>query len=134
ALVGWRLARLTKPAQMQSTGGAAGDSTFKARGRPLCSLRRDAAVDDKARAGHKGGIVRGEKDDAFGDIGGRSHAPDRSALDDLPPSHLDIVGAEIARPSDEHLVAHIGVDRPGMDRIDPDAVSLAGKFERGGLG
>src|SRR4029079_131222 len=48
--------------------------------------------------------------------------------------HLNIVGAEIARPSDEHLVAHIGVDRAGMYRVDADAVALAGKFEGGGFG
>src|SRR5436309_13411367 len=73
-------------------------------------LRGDAAVDNEARAGHEGGIVRGKKDDAFGDVSRHSHTADRQALDNLPPSHLNIVGAEIARPSDEHLVAHIGVD------------------------
>jgi hypothetical protein len=33
------------------------------------SLRGDAAIDDEAGAGHEAGIVRGEKDDALGDIG-----------------------------------------------------------------
>jgi len=97
-------------------------------------LRGDAAVDHEPGAGHKGGIVRDEKDNALGDIGGHPHAADRQALDDLPPCHLNIVGAEIARPSNEHLVAHISVDRAGMYRVDADAVSLAGKFERGGFG
>src|SRR5712664_3546695 len=36
------------------------------------SLRGDAAVDDEACAGHEAGIVRGEKDDALGDVGHRS--------------------------------------------------------------
>src|SRR6266436_10221947 len=31
-------------------------------------LRRDAAVDDEACAGHEAGIVGGEKDDALGDV------------------------------------------------------------------
>ena len=61
---------------------------------------------------------------------GGAHAADRQPLDDLPPRHLDVVGAEIARPGDQHLVAHIGVDRAGMHRVDPDAVALAGEFER----
>src|ERR1700730_12833097 len=41
------------------------------------SLRRDPAIDDETGAGHKAGIVRGEKDDALGDVGHRSHAADR---------------------------------------------------------
>ena len=40
-------------------------------------LRGDAAVDDEAGAGHKGSVVRGDKDDALGDVGHRSHAADR---------------------------------------------------------
>jgi hypothetical protein len=32
-------------------------------------LRCDAAVDDETGAGHEAGVVRGEKDDALGDIG-----------------------------------------------------------------
>jgi hypothetical protein len=40
-------------------------------------LRGDAAVDYEAGAGHEAGIVRGEKDDAFGDVGHRPQAADR---------------------------------------------------------
>ena len=40
-------------------------------------LRGDAAVDDEACAGHEAGVVGGEKDDALGDVGHRSHAADR---------------------------------------------------------
>ena len=40
-------------------------------------LRRNPAVDDEACAGHEAGVVRGEKDDALGDVGHRSHAADR---------------------------------------------------------
>ena len=43
-------------------------------------------------------------------------------------------GAEIARPGDEDLIAHVGVDRAGMHRIDPDAIALSGEFERRGFG
>jgi hypothetical protein len=39
----------------------------------------DAAVDDEAGAGHEGGIVRREKDDALGNVGHRPHAADRDA-------------------------------------------------------
>ena len=98
------------------------------------SLGGDAAVDDEPRAGHEGGVVGGEEHDPLGDVARRTHAADRQALDDLTTRRLDVVGAEIARPRDQHLIAHIGVDCPGMHRVDPNAVSLAGKFERGRLG
>src|SRR5437879_8148834 len=45
-------------------------------GSRLGSLRGDAAVDDEACAGHEAGVVGGEKDDALGDVGHRSHAAD----------------------------------------------------------
>src|SRR6202030_191869 len=66
-------------------------------------LRGDAAVDDEPRAGHEGRVVRGEEHDALGDIVGCAHAADRQTLDDLATRRLDVVGAEIARPRDEHL-------------------------------
>src|SRR5580704_16832264 len=77
-------------------------------------LRGDAAVDDEPRAGHEGRVVRGEEHDALGDIVGCAHAADRQSLDDLATRRLDVVGAEIARPRDQHLVAHIGVDCAGV--------------------
>ena len=74
-----------------------------------------------------------EKDDPFCDVGDRLHAADRQPVDHLRSRRRDVVGAEIARSGGEHLVAHIGVDRAGMHRVDPDAVALAGEFERRGL-
>jgi hypothetical protein len=38
-----------------------------------------AAIDDEAGACHEAGIVRGEDDDTFGDVGDRAHATDRDA-------------------------------------------------------
>ena len=67
-------------------------------------LRGDAAVDDEPRAGHEGRVVRGEEHDALGDIVGCAHTADRQTLDDLATRRLDVVGAEIARPRDQHLV------------------------------
>ena len=40
-------------------------------------LGRQPAVDHEAGAGHEGGIVGGEKDDAFGDVVGRAEPADR---------------------------------------------------------
>ena len=57
--------------------------------------------------------------------------PDRQPLDDLPARRLDVVGAEIARSRDQHLVSHIGAGHAGVHRVDPNAVPLAGEFERG---
>jgi hypothetical protein len=48
--------------------------------RPRASLRGGAAVDDEAGTGHEGGIIRGEKDDAFGDVGHGAEAADRQPL------------------------------------------------------
>jgi len=48
-----------------------------ARPRPRLSLRGDAAVDDEAGPGHEAGIVRGEKDDALGDVVGHAEPADR---------------------------------------------------------
>src|SRR5215475_5519574 len=46
-------------------------------GHHLGLLRGDAAIDDETGPGHKAGVVRGEKDDALGDVAHRSHAADR---------------------------------------------------------
>src|SRR5438128_2523087 len=77
-------------------------------GSRLGLLRGDAAVDDETGAGHKAGVVRGEKDDALGDVGHPAHAADRQPGQRLAARLLDVVGAEIARPHDEHLIAHFG--------------------------
>jgi hypothetical protein len=98
------------------------------------SLRGDAAVDDEAGTGHEAGIVRGEKDDALGDIGNRPHAADRDAFQRLLTGRFKVVCAQIARAYRKDLIAHIGVDRAGMNRVDADPVALAGEFERRRLG
>src|SRR5205085_1819640 len=94
------------------------------------SLRRDPAVDDEAGAGHEGGVVRSEKDDALSDVGDRAHAADRDACQRLLARRLEVVGAEIAGPHRQHLVAHVGLGRARVHRVDADAVALAGEFER----
>ncbi len=81
-------------------------------------LRGDAAVDDESGPGHEAGIVRGEKDDALGDVGHRPHAADRQAGQCLSARLVDVVGAEIACPHDEHLIAHLGLGRAEVDRVD----------------
>src|ERR1700737_807771 len=98
-------------------------------------LRGDAAVDDETGPGHKAGVVRGEKDDALGDVGHRSHAADRQPGQRLPAHLLDGVGIEIARPHDEHLIAHLGlgcagVDRVGRCQVDYTSRSLALRYHR----
>ncbi len=81
-------------------------------------LRGDAAVDDETGPGHEAGVVGGEKDDALGDVGHRSHAADRQAGQCLSARLVDVVGAEIACPHDQHLIAHLGLGRAGVDRVD----------------
>jgi hypothetical protein len=63
--------------------------------RPL--LRRRAAVDYEPGAGHKAGVVGGEKDDALGDVVGRAEPADRVPRHGLLAYCIDIVAAEIAR-------------------------------------
>jgi hypothetical protein len=58
---------------------------------PAPLLRGDAAVDDEAGAGHEAGIVRGEKDDALGDVGHRPHAADRDAAQRLLAGRFKVV-------------------------------------------
>src|ERR1700730_10189854 len=93
-------------------------------------LRGDAAVDDEAGPGHEAGIVRGEKDDALGDVGHRPHAADRQPGQRLAARLLDVVGAEIARPHDEHLIAHLGLGRARMDRVDANSIAFARELQR----
>jgi hypothetical protein len=66
----------------------------------------------------KAGIVRGEKDDALGDVGHRSHAANRQPRQRLLPCRVEVAGAEIARPHRQHLVAHVGLGRSGVNRVD----------------
>ncbi len=62
------------------------------------SLHGDAAVDDEAGAGHEGRVVRGEKDDALGDVGHCPHAADRQPRQGLLARLIEVVAAEIAGP------------------------------------
>jgi hypothetical protein len=80
--------------------------------RHLGLLRGQPAVDHEPGAGHEGGIVGGEKDDAFGDVVGRAEPPDRVAGQGKSTRRLDIVAAAIAGAADEGLVAHVGLDHP----------------------
>ena len=47
---------------------------------------------------------------------------------------LGVVAAVVAGARGKGLLAHVGLDHTGMDRIDPDPVSFAGEFERGRFG
>jgi hypothetical protein len=42
----------------------------------------------------------------------------------------DVIGAEVARTADKSLVARIGLDHSGMDRVYAHPITLAGEFER----
>src|ERR1700738_429503 len=66
-------------------------------------LRGDAAVDDETGAGHEAGIVRGEKDDALGDVGHRPDAADRQPSQRLAARLVDVVGAEVGRAPARHV-------------------------------
>src|SRR3984893_4655554 len=76
-------------------------------------LRGQPAIDDKPGPGHESGIVRGEKDDALGDVVGHAEPADRVPRQGEPARRLDIVGAEVAGAADKGLVAHIGLDHSG---------------------
>src|SRR6266851_10210572 len=78
---------------------------------------------------HEAGIVRGEKDDALGDVGHRPHAADRKPGQCLSARLVDVVGAEIACPHDEHLIAHLGLGRAGVDRVDANSIAFAREFK-----
>jgi hypothetical protein len=74
-------------------------SVFRNRRRALGGVtarRGDAAVDNKAGAGHEVGVVRGEKDDALGGVGHCLHAANRQPCQRLLPRGVEVVGAEIA--------------------------------------
>ena len=47
----------------------------------------------------------------------------------LPARLCDVVGAEIARPHDQDLVAHIRLGRAGMDRVDANSIALPRELE-----
>jgi hypothetical protein len=99
---------------------------------PGALLRGDAAVDHEAGTGHEAGIVRGKKDDALGDVGNRPHAADRDAVQRLLAGRFKVVCAEIAGAYRKDLIAHIGVDRPRMHRVDQCQVDYTPSVVAGG--
>ena len=71
-------------------------SDVTARPHSLCCR---PGVDHNPGAGHKAGIIRGEKDDALGDVIGRAEPADRVDRQGELTHRLDIVAAEVARLS-----------------------------------
>ena len=67
--------------------------------RHLGLLRRDPAVDDEAGAGHEAGVVRGEKDDALGDVGHRPHAADRDPGQRLLARRFEVIWCRGCEPA-----------------------------------
>ena len=76
-------------------------------------LRCRAAVNDETGAGHKPGIVGGEKDDALGDVVGDAEPANRVPRHDLLTHRINVVGAEIARAADKGLLDLSVWTRPG---------------------
>jgi hypothetical protein len=60
----------------------------------------------------------GEKDDALGDVLRHTEPADRVPRHGLLTHRIDIVAAEIARPADKGLLAHVGLDQTRVDRVD----------------
>ena len=103
-----------------------------ARRTPL--LRRIAAVDDEAGAGHETGIIRGQEYDAERDVVGGAEAADRvQALCNIAGC-FDIVGPGLCRAGGERLLAHVGVDDAGMNGVDANAITGAAEGNRRRLG
>jgi hypothetical protein len=59
----------------------------------------------------KAGIVGGDKDDALGDVVGHAEAADRMPQYRHLTCCFNIVSADIARPADKGLLAHIDLDQ-----------------------
>jgi hypothetical protein len=81
------------------------------------SLCRRAAVDDEPRAGHEAGIVGGEKDDALGNVLRHAEPADRVPRHGLRAHRIHVIGAEVARPADKGLLAHVGLDQTPRERV-----------------
>src|SRR6185437_4331531 len=84
-----------------------------------------AAVDYQSGAGHKARVVRRQEHDAFGDVVGHTQPADRVQPQRGLARLLGVVGADLFGAHHEGLVAHVGLDQAGMDRVDPNAVALA---------
>src|SRR5258708_18369457 len=92
----------------------------------LCGI---AAVDHQARSRHEPAIVRGEEQDALGDVAGDAQPADRVIVEKPLARRLEIVGAQVARPRGHALHAHVGLDQTGVNRVHPDAIALAAELE-----
>jgi hypothetical protein len=73
-------------------------------------LRRGAAVDDEAGAGHEGVVVGREKDDAFGNVVRRAEPADRVGRE---RAIRRAATTSLVRPVDKSLVAHVRLNAPG---------------------
>src|SRR5215213_5532848 len=91
----------------------------------LSSVSGPAAVDDQARSGHETRIVRRQEHDALGDVVGDTEPADRMQGERGLARLVGVVGALLAGAHGEGLLAHVGLDEAGMDRVDADLVALA---------
>src|SRR5580704_892920 len=93
----------------------------------------DAAVDHQLGAGDVIRGVRGEEQDAVGDVLRPTNPAERRA----DPAHFLDVDRRVAPAADQigpDLAPDRRVDDAGMHRIDPDAVAARGAFHRDRLG
>src|SRR5215470_14500479 len=93
-------------------------------------LRGQAAVYNEPCAGHKAGVIRGEKNNALGDVVGHAEPANWVGRQCDLSRGIDIVGSDISSTTDKSLFAHVGLNDTRMDRIHPDAVALASELER----
>src|SRR4029434_8223578 len=89
----------------------------------LSSVSGPTAIDDQAGACHEARIVRGQEHDALGDVVGDTEPADRMQGGRGLACLFGVVGALLAGAHDEGLLAHVGLDESGMDRVDPDLVA-----------
>src|SRR5438270_3295654 len=89
----------------------------------------DAAIDDELGAGDIARCVRGEKQDAVGDVLRLANAAERraGAADFLNIDRRVMPGGGKVGPD---LAPDRGVDDAGMHRVDPDVVAARGAFHR----
>src|ERR1700730_12820610 len=97
------------------------------------SARGVAAVDDQLGTGHERGLVGSQKDDAGGDVFGRSQAAERVELDEVRALACH-VGAVLLGAAFHHGGDQRRLDVARMDRVDAYLVTARGAFERHGFG
>jgi len=86
------------------------------------SHRGVAAVDEQQRAGHLGGVVRGEKQDAGGDFIGRAVTPEQRALGGVIPVLVE-------RPAERFVALLVGA---GESRVVSLRQTGASRLRTGG--